>query len=247
MPSASRSAARGGVTVAALCRDYLAAAEKGLVLGKRKRAKSDLTLATDKGRIERHIVPLLGRKPVADVQAADVRRFLHAVQTGKTAKTIRTGWRGVARVTGGRGTAARTVGLLGTLFRNATTNAFRQVCLPKTRSGSIDDEVRRGPAELSLPKRMARPVGKQFQRFGSWQSASTYPACGRSPGQDGVSRVLVLITLSARDRHFRYQVARTPVRLSGHLVSTTHRPRQPLRRSARPANLNQIALTAAGL
>jgi hypothetical protein len=58
---------------------------------------------------------------------------------------------------------------------------------------------------------MARPVGKRFQRFGSWQSASTYPACGHSPGQDGVSRVLVLITISACDRHSRYQVARTPV------------------------------------
>jgi hypothetical protein len=86
---------------------------------------------------------------------------------------------------------------------------------------------------VCVPKRMARPVGKQFQRFGSWQSASTYPAYGRSPGQDGGSRVPVLINLTACDRHFRYQVARTPVRLSGHLASTTHRPRQPLRRSAR--------------
>jgi hypothetical protein len=97
------------------------------------------------------------------------------------------------------------------------------------------------PSPLSAPpwrcacrKRMARPVGKRFQRFGSWQSASTYPACGRSPGQDGVSRVLVLITTSACDRHFRYQVARTPVRLSGHLVSTTHRPRQPSARVRTP-------------
>src|ERR1700722_21018094 len=90
-------------------------------------------------------------------------------------------------------------------------------------------------------ERMARPVGSSFIDLAPG-SASTYPACGRSPGQDGVSRVLVLITLSACDRHFRYQVARTPVRLSGHLVSTTHRPRQPLRRSARPANLDQTAL-----
>ena len=46
--------------MATLCADYLAAAEKGLVLGKRKRHKSESTLATDRGRIERHIKPLLG-------------------------------------------------------------------------------------------------------------------------------------------------------------------------------------------
>jgi hypothetical protein len=124
-PSAARNAKRGAMTIADLCREYLAAADKGLILGKRKRAKSETTLATDRGRIERHIVPVLGRLPVATVSPADVRRFLHAVQTGKAAKTVRTGPRGVARATGGRGTAARTVGLLGGIFTHAVRQSLR--------------------------------------------------------------------------------------------------------------------------
>src|SRR5258708_4685039 len=47
-PSATRKAARGAMTVAKLCHDYLAAVEKGLVLGKRRRPKSETTLATDR-------------------------------------------------------------------------------------------------------------------------------------------------------------------------------------------------------
>src|SRR5450755_4217902 len=68
-PSATRNAARGAMTVEDLCRDYLAAAEKGLVLGKGRRPKTDTTVASDRSRIKSHIGPLLGQMPVAAVQA----------------------------------------------------------------------------------------------------------------------------------------------------------------------------------
>ena len=72
--------------MADLCRDYLAAADKGQVLGKGKRPKAETTLASDRARIASHIIPQLGTLAVADVRQADVRRFMHALQTGKTAR-----------------------------------------------------------------------------------------------------------------------------------------------------------------
>ena len=124
-PSATRSAARGAMTVADLCMDYLADAQKGLVFGKRKRPKSETTLRTDRGRIERHIIPQLGALAVADVREADVRKFMHAVQTGKTAAVVKGRSGRTVHVKGGRGSATRTIGLLGGIFTYSVRQGLR--------------------------------------------------------------------------------------------------------------------------
>src|SRR5262249_44237386 len=83
------------------------------------------TLATDRGRIIWHIKPLLGRMPIAALSRFDVERFMHAVAEGKTAGRIKTGSHGLARVKGGKGTATRTVGLLGAILTYAVRQGLR--------------------------------------------------------------------------------------------------------------------------
>src|SRR5690606_15852816 len=108
------------ITVAELCDDYFAAAEKGLIFGKGGGSKKASTLTTDRGRIDRHIKPLIGRKLVIDLTRADVVGVVRDVTEGKTATTGKSGKpRGVVNVTGGKGTAARTKGLLGGILTYA--------------------------------------------------------------------------------------------------------------------------------
>ena len=123
--SRKAQAARKAKTVAELCDLYLADAEAGRLLTRRKLAKKPSTLATDRGRIERHIKPQLGRMPVGAVDRADIERFMYAVAEGETAARIKTKKRGLARVKGGKGTASRTVGLLGAIFTYAVRHRMR--------------------------------------------------------------------------------------------------------------------------
>lgn len=109
-PAREKQEEKKQLTVAQLCDQYL---EHGV--GTKKAS----TVATDRGRIERHIKPLLGRKRVRDVNRADVKRFLQDVANGATSVDEKTGLRGRAIVKGGKGTATRTVGLLGGIFSYA--------------------------------------------------------------------------------------------------------------------------------
>jgi integrase len=106
---------RAAITIKQLCEQYL----------QNPPPKKASTLAVDKGRIARHIVPLLGSKQVRDVTPGDIRRFMAAVAAGKTTADIKTGKRGRAIVKGGRGAATRTVGLLGGIFAYAVAEGYR--------------------------------------------------------------------------------------------------------------------------
>jgi integrase len=125
-PSATKRARREAATVAELCDAYWADAESGRLLTRRREPKKVSTLQSDRGRIEKHIRPLLGAMKVAAVTREDVRAFMRAVTEGKTAARRPTGKkRGVSNVRGGKGVASRTVGLLGAIFSYAVETRMR--------------------------------------------------------------------------------------------------------------------------
>jgi integrase len=124
-PLADKIVGRKAITVAELCQQYLADVEAGRLLTRRKIAKKESTLVSDRGRISRHIVPLLGRMPVKSVRRDDIDRFMHDVAAGKTAARAKTRPRGLSVVRGGRGVAGRTVGLLGAIFTYAVRLGLR--------------------------------------------------------------------------------------------------------------------------
>lgn len=78
--------------------------------------KAASTQAIDRGRIERHLRPLLGRKHAHSLSQEDVKRAFNAIRDGNTAKDIKTRKRGRARVTGGPGTARMSIDLLRAIF-----------------------------------------------------------------------------------------------------------------------------------
>ncbi|MEO0032585.1 MAG: hypothetical protein RIS94_2343, partial [Pseudomonadota bacterium] len=110
-----RAKDRAEISVAKLCDEYL---KSGCD------AKKASTLATDRGRIERHIKPLLGRKRIGQITGAEVRQFLRDIADGKTAMDEKTGKHGRAIVKGGKGAATRTVRLLGGIFSFAVEAGY---------------------------------------------------------------------------------------------------------------------------
>lgn len=124
-PALLKIEAKATKSVSELCDQYLEEAEKGHIISKRGEPKKASTLASDRGRIARHIRPLLGKKLVRDVTRQDIERFLRDVASGKTAVDIKTSKHGRAIVTGGQGTATRTVRLLGGIFSYAIRLGMR--------------------------------------------------------------------------------------------------------------------------
>jgi integrase len=131
-PQSQKMTERAAITFSELCDVYI---REGC------ETKKPSTIATDKGRIERHIKPLLGRKKTKDLTPNDIKRFLSDIANGKTAIDEKTKAHGRARVTGGKGTANRTTALVASILTFAvsegirTDNPARGIKYYATRSG----------------------------------------------------------------------------------------------------------------
>jgi Arm DNA-binding domain/Phage integrase, N-terminal SAM-like domain len=119
-PVEDRQLDHKAITVKELCTRCFADLQAGLILGKEGRPKKPSTITTDTGRIERHIIPLLGPRRIKDLTKTDINKVLKDIMAGKTRVSVKTKkLRGKAIVRGGAGTATRTVGLLGGILTYA--------------------------------------------------------------------------------------------------------------------------------
>lgn len=103
-PLGEKKARREAMTVKQVLDAYIESA--------RFSEKAPSTQAIDRGRINRHLAPTLGKKFVQNLTTEDVRRAFAAIRDGKTAVNEKTGFRGRAIVKGGEGTARSAVRLL---------------------------------------------------------------------------------------------------------------------------------------
>ena len=110
-PLAAKQALRKSDTVGDLLDAYLASEDF--------KAKAPSTQSIDRGRIERHLRPLLGKRHAHLVINEHVKQTLAAIRDGKTAADIKTRERGLARVRGGAGTARMAIELLRVVFNSA--------------------------------------------------------------------------------------------------------------------------------
>lgn len=151
-PVAEETKAAGLLTVAEVCDWYLAEAEAGRILGRRRRPIKPSTLAMDRSRIDAHIKPLLGRRQAASLKLGDVEGAQADIATGKTSKP-RAGSRGGA-TTGGEGVAARTMSTLHSIFEHAV------------RLGKIEANPAKGVRRLASAPRERRLSRSEIERLG---------------------------------------------------------------------------------
>ncbi len=164
------------ITVAEICDWYLAEAEAGRILGRRRRPIKASTLAMDRSRIEAHIKPLLGKRQVGALKLGDIEGAQADIAAGKTSKA-RVGSRGGA-TTGGEGVAARTMSTLHAIFEHAV------------RLGKIESNPAKGVRRLASTPRDRCLSSTEILKFG--QAMRTLADDGEHPTGLAAIRLLLL-------------------------------------------------------
>jgi len=115
-PAEARDEQRRDLTVSELCDLYVS---EGMT------TKKASTILNDKGKLERHVKPLLGKRLLRSIARADIERLQADIAAGKTAADIKGGFKSRSTVTGGRGAATRVLGLLSGVFQFAVNRNLR--------------------------------------------------------------------------------------------------------------------------
>ncbi len=167
-PAGDRGAMRKSMTVAELCDLYLAEEKPRIKL---------TTYKTDESRIACHVKPLLGSRKVISLKMQDIEKLQTEIAAGKSRQPRRKGGRG-DHATGGRGVAARTVGMMGTMLEFAR------------RRGVVETNVARGVQKFSIPKRTRFLSHEEFALLG--KTMQTAEEFGESKTALGAIKALAL-------------------------------------------------------
>lgn len=177
-PASERDALKDDILVSELCDIYIEAAERGEIVTKIGRPKTKATLATDKGRIERHIKPLIGKKVARGLTVSDIKKLQADIAVGKTKADVKTRKQGRAIVTGGKGTASRTVGLLGGILTFGVEK------------GALDSNPVHAITRYKDQMRERFLTGEELARIG--QEIQTALEAGANPYAVAALRLLIL-------------------------------------------------------
>ena len=130
--------------------------------------KKPTTLKADRGRIDHHLRPLLGRMRADRISRGDIERMRDAVSGGKTAKRIESGIKRPSGsiATGGKGVAAQCVTLVSAIYSFAIE---RGLCASNPALGIKKAPVRKlerflGESEIA---RLAQALDTEAQRSGN--------------------------------------------------------------------------------
>ncbi|MEQ1708946.1 MAG: site-specific integrase [Terricaulis sp.] len=160
------------VTIAKLCDMWLEKAAhrrrgRGPLAGTLRDAKN---VENDRGRIEAHLKPLLGKVRVRELNRSKIETYRDAVSRGETRLTKKAKkLRGVTRVTGGEGTANRSLSLLSTILSFAVREEIidRNPCFGIERSPGNMRERFLSPEEFgTLGEVIARAESEGAHRYG---------------------------------------------------------------------------------
>src|SRR5271155_596912 len=130
--------------------------------------KKASTLKADRGRIEHHLRPLLGKLRADHLGRADIERMRNAVVAGKTAEKLESGEKrrpgSIAK--GGKGAAAQCVALVSSIFAFA---AERGLCTGNPARGVKKAPVRKVERFLSESEiaQLAEALDAETQRSGN--------------------------------------------------------------------------------